>query len=101
MAKKSLLLRQKRREALVTQFGEQRAALRAVLRNPAASLVEKLAAARQMCKLPRDSNRIRLRNRCAITGRGRAYYRRFGLSRLMLRHLAHRGELPGVRKASW
>lgn len=101
MVKTSLLNRQKRRQKLVPQHAERRAALKAVIRDPRASLQDKMDAYKQLLKLPRDSSPVRLRNRCNLTGRGRAYYRRFGVSRLMLRQLAHRGELPGVKKASW
>ncbi len=101
MAKKSVTLRQEKREQLVRRYAERRAALKAIVRDPKASLEEKLAASWKLAALPRDSSPVRLRNRCAITSRPRAYYRRFGVSRLVFRRLAHKGELPGVRKASW
>lgn len=101
MAKLSVLLRQKRRKKLVPQYAERRAALKRIIRDPKVPMDEKMAAVAALCKLPRDSSRVRLRNRCQITGRPRGNYRRFGVSRLMLRQLAHFGELPGVRKSSW
>ncbi|MHC4450229.1 MAG: 30S ribosomal protein S14 [Planctomycetota bacterium] len=83
MAKKSWLARDKKREKLVAKFAEKRKALK------------------NAKELPRNSSRTRLNNRCALTGRSRAYYRRFGISRIMLRELALLGQIPGVRKASW
>lgn len=101
MTKKAHLNRDARRRKLVAQYAEKRAALVKVLKDAGASLDDKAAAYRAILKLPRDSSAVRIHNRCAITGRPRAYYRRFGVSRLVLRKLAHQGELPGVRKSSW
>lgn len=101
MTKRAHLNRDVRRRKLVAQHAEKRAALVKVLKDAGANLEDKAAAYRAILKLPRDSSAIRIRNRCALTGRPRAYFRRFGLSRLMLRKLAHLGELPGVRKSSW
>lgn len=101
MAKKSIIEREKRRRKLVEQYAQRRAELMKVVKDPETDLDEKAAAYRELAKLPRDSSRTRVHNRCAITGRPRAYFRRFALSRIMLRDLAHRGELPGVRKSSW
>ena len=89
MAKKSWLARQAKREKLVAKFAEQRKALKD------ARDYETLQ------KLPRNSSATRLNNRCSLTGRSRAYYRRFGISRIMLRELALLGQIPGVTKASW
>ncbi len=89
MAKKSWLARDKKREKLVAKFAEKRKALKDAKDWEA------------LQKLPRNSSRTRLNNRCALTGRSRAYYRRFGISRIMLRELALLGQIPGVRKASW
>ena len=89
MAKKSWLARDKKREKLVAKFAEKRKALKNAKDWEA------------LQKLPRNSSRTRLNNRCALTGRSRAYYRRFGISRIMLRELALKGQIPGVRKASW
>lgn len=101
MTKKSILLREQRRRRAAVQHAEKRAALVRVIKDPAADLEAKAAAYRSLLKLPRDSSRVRQHNRCQLTGRPRGYFRRFGLSRLMLRKLAHQAELPGVRKSSW
>ena len=101
MAKTSVTNREARRRRLIAQYAERRAVLLKVVQDPSASLEEKQEAYRKIHAMPRDASPVRSRNRCAITGRPRAYYRRFGVSRLVLRRLAHRGELPGVRKASW
>lgn len=89
MAKKSQVERQKRRERLVAQYAERRGAL--------------LAAGDYagLAKLPRDASPTRLKSRCAVTGRARGYIRKFGVSRIVFRELASRGQLPGVTKASW
>ena len=89
MAKKSWLARQDKREKLVAKFAERRKALREAKDWEA------------LQKLPRNSSATRLNNRCSLTGRSRAYYRRFGISRIMLRELALLGQIPGVTKASW
>jgi small subunit ribosomal protein S14 len=72
-----------------------------LLRNPEASFEERIAAVHKMAELPRNSSRVRVRNRCGLTGRPRGYYRKFGMSRIALRELASAGMLPGVTKASW
>ena len=101
MAKKSVILRQERRVAAVAKYAERRAALIAVLKDPNADLDAKEVARKQLYKMPRDASPVRQHNRCKITGRPRGYHRKFGISRVLLRKLAHKGELPGVRKASW
>ena len=101
MAKKSMIAKNEQRKALVAKYAEKRAALKAVIRDPKTTYAEKQMAQSSLQKLPRDSNPIRVRNRCAVTGRPRGYYRKFGLSRIAVRELALRGELPGVTKASW
>lgn len=101
MAKKSSIQRNLKRERLVAKHAAKRAELKKVLSNPNASDEEFFAAQKAMAKLPRNSSKIRLRNRCAISGRSRAYIRKFGLSRITFRELAHDGKLPGVTKASW
>jgi small subunit ribosomal protein S14 len=75
--------------------------LRKVIIDPNATDDEVIAAQKKLQKMPRDTSRIRVRNRCELTGRPRAYYRDFGLSRIKLREMAHRGMLPGVTKSSW
>ncbi|MDR0535988.1 MAG: 30S ribosomal protein S14 [Puniceicoccales bacterium] len=101
MAKKSIIERNKKRERLVAKHAEKRAALKATLANPKTSDEEFFAAQRALSKLPRNSSKVRLRNRCSLTGRPRAYIGKFGLSRLSFRELATTGQLPGVTKASW
>lgn len=101
MACKSVLNRNERRRKLVEIYRDRRAKLRAILKDQSVSPEAKETAQRQMQKLPRDSCAARLRNRCAITGRARGYFRRFGLSRHMARHLSMNGEVPGVTKSSW
>ena len=101
MAKKSMLMRQKRREAEVKRFATKRAELKEMIRDPKTSDDDKLEAQKKLQKLPRDANPVRLRNRCALTGRPHGYYRKFGLSRTKLRETTMRGEIPGLSKASW
>jgi small subunit ribosomal protein S14 len=101
MAKKSMLMRQRHREAAVKRYAAKRAELKELIRDPKISEDDKLEAQKKLQKLPRDANPIRLRNRCALTGRPHGFYRKFGLSRTKLRETTMRGEIPGVRKASW
>jgi len=101
MAKKSMLMRQKRREVAVAKYAKKRAELKELIRDPKISEDVKATAQAQLQKLPRDSNPVRLRNRCALTGRPHGYYRKFGLARTKLRETTMRGEIPGLRKASW
>jgi small subunit ribosomal protein S14 len=101
MAKTSMVLRDVKRKKLATKYAKKRAALKAAIVNPKTSDEERHAAVIALQKLPRDSSRIRTRNRCGLTGRPRGYYRKFGLARNKLRELMMRGEVPGVIKASW
>ena len=101
MAKKSSVVKNIRRQKIVDKFFNKRKELKAIVKNPNTSLEEKKLALMQIEKLPRDSNPIRLRNRCNLTGRPRGYYRKFGLSRIAVRELASHGKLPGVVKSSW
>ena len=96
-----MLQREKRRAKLVERDFEKRAELRAVLKDPEASYEDKMAAQRKLQTLPRDSSPSRRRNRCRITGRPHGYYRKFGLSRNKLREAMMRGDVPGLKKASW
>lgn len=101
MAKTSKIVRNEQRKALVAKYAEKRTALRATVKSATASDDEKQAAYAQLRKLPRDSSPTRVRNRCAMTGRPRAYLRQFGLSRITFREMALAGLIPGVTKASW
>ncbi len=101
MAKKSMIAKNEQRKALVAKFAEKRAALKATLADPKTSAADHDLAMRAMAKIPRNAMPTRIRNRCVVTGRPRGYYRKFGLSRIALRELALRGELPGVTKSSW
>jgi small subunit ribosomal protein S14 len=101
MAKLAVKLREKKRRMTVDKFKVRRAALFEVLHDARASDEDKDAARAKLQKLPRDASPTRLRNRCALTGRPRGVYRKFGLGRNKLRELALRGEVPGIIKASW
>lgn len=101
MAKKSQVLRDLRRKKLIKKYAEKRAVLRAKLNDANVSIEEKLEVQEQFAKLPRNSCPTRLNRRCEVSGRSRGYYRKFGISRIALRDLALRGQLPGVRKSSW
>ena len=101
MAKLSVKLRDKFRRQTVEKFKAKRAALFDVIHNVKASDEERDAARARLQKLPRNASPVRLRNRCALTGRPRGVYRKFGLGRSKLRELALHGEVPGVIKASW
>ena len=101
MAKLAVKLREKKRRNTVEKFKVKRAALLEVIHNARAADEERDAARARLQKLPRDASPTRLRNRCALTGRPRGVYRKFGLGRNKLRELALRGEVPGVIKASW
>ena len=101
MAKKSMINRQKKREALVRKFAAKRAELKELAYKADATAEERLAARQQLAKLPRNSSPVRLRTRCVVSGRPRAVYRKFGISRIAFRDLAHLGLLPGVHKSSW
>ncbi len=100
MAKKSMIERQKKRQRLTAKYKDKRATLKQQIKETQL-FSEKLTIHRQLQALPRDSSATRLHNRCLLTGRPKAYYRDFGLSRHVLREMAHEGLLPGVRKASW
>ena len=101
MAKLSLINRNEKRRGLVKKYAKRRAMLVAIINNTKASDEDRMAARLKVQGLPRNANPTRLRNRCAITGRPRGYFRKFGLGRNKLRDLALKGEVPGVIKASW
>jgi small subunit ribosomal protein S14 len=101
MAKTNMIMREVKRAALAKKYGAKRAALKETISDPRSSQEVREAAQAQLQKLPRDSNPSRQRNRCAITGRPRGTYRKFGLARNKLREAAMHGDIPGLRKASW
>ena len=101
MAKKSMILRDVKRKALRAKYALRRNELKAAIVNPKLDDQERQAAVIALQKLPRDSSPTRIRNRCALTGRPRGFYRKFGLGRNKLREVMMRGETPGVVKASW
>ena len=101
MAKTSMIMRERRREKLVKQHAAKRAQLKDAIRNPKSTDAEREEAQRKLNAMPRDSSPSRVRNRCAITGRSRGVYRKFGLGRQKLREATMRGDVPGLGKASW
>lgn len=100
MAIKSMVERELKRQALVMKYAKKREFLKKQI-TETTSLKEKLILHRKLQELPKNSSRVRLHNRCMITGRPKGYYRDFGLSRHLLREMAHQGLLPGVQKSSW
>jgi small subunit ribosomal protein S14 len=101
MAKLALINRDAKRRATVKKFADKRKALIAIMKDPKATDEARDEAQAKFQALPRDSSPVRLRNRCAITGRPRGTFRKFGLGRSKLREIAMRGEIPGMIKASW
>ena len=101
MSKLALINRNEKRKKLVLKFAKRRAALEAIIANPKTSDDDKFAARLKIQQLPRNAHPTRVRNRCALTGRPRGYFRKFGLARNKLRDFAMRGEVPGIVKASW
>jgi len=101
MAKLALINRQYKREKLVAKYAKRRDALIAIVENTKFSDEDRFAARLKLQELPRNANPTRLRNRCALTGRPRGVFRKFGLGRNKLREYAMRGEIPGIVKASW
>jgi small subunit ribosomal protein S14 len=101
MAKTSMVEREKRRALIVKKYAVRRAKLKELIRSPRSTPEARAAAQQQLQSMPRDASASRQRNRCAITGRSRGVYRKFGLSRVKIREVANRGEIPGLAKASW
>lgn len=101
MAKKSSVEKNNRRKALVARFAEKRKALLATANNESLEMEERFEARLKLAELPRNSSATRIRNRCEITGRPRAVYRKMGISRVALRELGNRGLIPGLVKSSW
>lgn len=101
MAKVSMIEREKKRTQMVDKYREKRDALKATISSPESTDEEVFEAMLALQKLPRDSSPVRQRNRCQLSGRPRGYYRKFGLSRNQLREAMMRGDVPGLKKASW
>lgn len=101
MAKKAMVERNKKRERMVAQYAAKRAELKRIMADPETSDDAFYEAQHKLAKLPRNSSPIRPRNRCSVTGRPRAYLRKYGVSRITFRELASNGKIPGVTKASW
>ena len=101
MAKLSSINKNERRKKLVAQYAPKFAKLKAMANDKSLDETERLMARLKMAELPRNAHPTRVRNRCEITGRPRAYYRKFRLARVMLRDLANKGLIPGVTKSSW
>jgi small subunit ribosomal protein S14 len=101
MAKKSAVEKNQHRRQLAARYAARRAALREVVKDRSRDPEERFEATLMLAKLPRNSARSRVRNRCALTGRPRGFHRKFGLSRIALRELGSTGQIPGLVKASW
>ncbi|KGF19198.1 MULTISPECIES: 30S ribosomal protein S14 [Corynebacterium] len=101
MAKKSKIAKNEQRKEIVARYAERRAELKAIIKSPNTSDEDRAEAQFELNRQPRDASPVRVRNRDAADGRPRGYLRKFGLSRVRVREMAHRGELPGVRKSSW
>ena len=96
-----MIEREKKREKLVAQYAVKRAALKAIINDQSKQVEERFKATMQLAKLPRNSSAVRLHNRCQLTGRPHAYYRKLKISRIALRNLGSNGEIPGMVKSSW
>ncbi|RLL62170.1 30S ribosomal protein S14 [Paenirhodobacter hankyongi] len=101
MAKKSMVEREVKRAKLVKQYATKRASLKAIIEDQSKPMEERFKATLKLAELPRNSSATRLHNRCQLTGRPHAYYRKLKLSRIMLRDLASFGRIPGMVKSSW
>ena len=101
MAKKSKIAKNEQRRVIVARYAERRAELKAIIKSPSSTADEQSAAMAELARPPRDASAVRVRNRDSVDGRPRGHLRKFGLSRVRVRELAHDGQLPGIRKASW
>ena len=101
MAKKSKIAKNEHRKEIVARYAQRRQELKAIIKNPATPDEDRMEAQYELNRQPRDASPVRVRNRDSADGRPRGYLRKFGLSRVRVREMAHRGELPGVRKSSW
>ena len=101
MAKKAMIEREKKRQRLVAKYAEKRAALKDIIKDESKPMEERFRASLKLAGLPRNSSPTRLHNRCQLTGRPHAYYRKLKVSRIMLRELGSQGQIPGMVKSSW
>jgi len=101
MAKKGMIERDKKRSRMIEKYAGKRAELKRIIASPETSDEEFYEAVQKLAKLPRNSSPVRHRNRCSITGRPRAFIRKYGVSRITFRELASSGKIPGVTKSSW
>lgn len=101
MAKKAMIEREKKRERLVKKFAAKRAALLEIANDKEKPMEERFKARLKLAELPRNSSAVRLHNRCQLTGRPHAYYRKLKISRIALRDLGSAGQIPGMVKSSW
>lgn len=101
MAKKSMIARDENRRRLVKKYSAKRARLKAIAEDKSLPADERFAARLKLAELPRNSSPCRVRNRCEVTGRPRGYYRKLRMSRISLRDLASKGQIPGMVKSSW
>ena len=101
MAKKSMIAREVKRQKLVEKYAAKRAALKEIINDESKPMEDRFRASLKLAKLPRNSSATRLHNRCQLTGRPHAYYRKLKVSRIALRELGSKGEIPGMVKSSW
>ncbi|MEM9698332.1 MAG: 30S ribosomal protein S14 [Pseudomonadota bacterium] len=101
MAKRSMVAREKKRERLVKKYAAKRAELKEIVSDQEKPMEERFRASLKLAKLPRSSSAVRLHNRCQLTGRPHAYYRKLKISRIALRDLGSAGQIPGMVKSSW
>lgn len=101
MAKKSAVNRNEKVKVLVQRYAARREALKAIANNESLPLEDRFEARLKLAELPRSSSKVRIRNRCEVTGRPRAYYRKLRMSRIALRELGSQGQIPGLVKSSW
>ena len=101
MAKKAMIEREKKRQKLVDKYATKRAALKEIAKDDSKPMEERFKARLKLAKLPRNSSATRLHNRCQLTGRPHAYYRKLKMSRIALRELGSQGQIPGLVKSSW
>ena len=101
MAKLSKIVKNEQRRVIVARYAERRAELKQIIKSPNTSAEQRAQAQAELARQPRDASAVRVRNRDVADGRPRGHLRKFGLSRVRVREMAHRGELPGVRKSSW